>query len=252
MRMSEHDPGDEEGLLDHDRRRYLLYALHLYSTPMGLADVAEQVLVWEHEGEPEDYLRERLGVYNDLYHEHLPVLREAGLVTYDQGEDVVDLGPDAAAVEPALERHLSAELGDLLAAEHSTFEGPSPGPFPAGLYRALAVPERRRALYYLLDRDRVPVAELADVLAGWRTAESGVVGADERARLLEDLRAVHLPTLSEVGLVEHDPEAGTVGLPSLTGAVREVIRSAVPGGDRPADSAERRERDLLDGPSSGG
>lgn len=241
--MSGHDTGEGEDPLAHDRRRYLLYCLHLYSGSMRLADVAEQVLVWEHETGPEDYLRERLYVYNDLYHEHLPVLREADLVAYDQREDAVGLGPAAAEVEPALERRLSAELGDLLHAEHSTFEGPSPGPFPAGLYRALAVPERRRALYYLLDRRGVPTGELADVLAGWRAAEEGVVGAEERARILDDLREVHLPLLGDTGLVEYDPDAGTVTLSSLDGSVREVIRSAVLRGvhSSPRPAAPRRD-----------
>ena len=235
--MSEHG-NDEEGPLAHARRRYLLYCLHLYSNPMRLADVAEQVLVWEHEDEPDDYLRERLYTYNDLYHEHLPVLREADLLEYDQREDVVRLGSAADEYEPALERHLSAELGDLLHAEHSAFEGPSPGPFPAGLYRALAVPERRRALNYLLDRSGVPTDELADVLVGWRAAEEGAVGAGERARILEGLRETHLPMLAEVGLVEYDTDTGTVELQSLTGSVREVIRSAVPSGAaRPTRSA---------------
>ena len=237
-RMSGHGNDEEEGPLAHARRRYLLYCLHLYSNPMRLADVAEQVLVWERDDEPEDYLRERLYTYNDLYHEHLPVLREAGLVEYDQREDVVRLGPAAAEFEPALERHLSAELGGLLHAEHSTFEGPSPGPFPAGLYRALAVPDRRRTLYYLLERSGVPVGELADVLAGWRSVEGWSVGPGTRARTLEDLREVHLPMLAEVGLVEYDTDAETVALSSLTGSVREVIRSAIPSGTpRPSRSA---------------
>ena len=127
--MSEHgDEGVGRGggsPLAPDRRRYLLYCLYLYSNRMTLADVAEQVLVWERGNGPEDYLRERLYVYNDLYHEHLPVLCEVGLVEYDQCEDVVSLGPAASEFEPALERHLSAELGDLLHAEHSTFERPA-------------------------------------------------------------------------------------------------------------------------------
>jgi cytochrome c oxidase subunit 2 len=46
---------------------------------MTLADVAEQVLVWERGGTPENSIRERLHTYNDLYHEHLPILREVDL-----------------------------------------------------------------------------------------------------------------------------------------------------------------------------
>lgn len=252
--MSGHRLGDRSDLLGPDRRRYLLYCLHLYSTPMKLADVAEQVLVWEREGEPGDYLRERLRLYNELYHEHLPVLRDAGLVAYDRPEDMVELGPRAAAFEPRLERHLSAELGDLLHAEHSAFEGPSPGPFPAGLYRALAAPERRRVLFYLLDRSEVSPARLAEVLAGPPADEEASVGPGARARTLEDLEEVHLPVLEAVGLVEYDEDAGTVSLSSLTEPVRRVIRSAARGS---TDRATRREersarsaRDAPDEPSS--
>lgn len=242
--------GEREGPLGHDRRRRLLYCLHLYASPMKLADVAEQVLVWERENRPEDYLRERLYTYNDLYHEHLPVLREADLVEYDQRDDMVGLGPAAPEFEPVLERHLSAELGDLLHAEHSTFEEPSPGPFPVGLYRALAVPERRRALYYLLDRSRVSLDELADVLAGWRATDAGMVGPEERGRIRTVLERVHLPLLEDVGLVDYDPDAGTVALPPLTRSVRRVIGSAVPtGSERSLHTAGERTRDARDGPS---
>lgn len=243
--MSERPPEATSDPLAHDRRRYLLYCLHLYSTPMKLADVAQQVLVWEREDEPADYLRGRLRVYNDLYHDHLPALCEAGIVEYDQEDDMVDLGPAAPGVEAELERHLSAELGDLLHAEGNAFERAPPGPFPAGLYRALAVPERRRTLYYLLDRPTSSVAELVDVLADWRAVEDGSVESAARTRTLEDLQEVHLPMLAEVGLVEYDTEARTVALSSLTGSVREVIRSAIRSGsprrDRSAPPPERRD-----------
>lgn len=221
--MSEGRLGSASDPLAADRRRYFLYCLHLYSTPMTLADVAEQVLSWEHAGRPEDYLGERLRLYNDLYHEHLPVLVEAGLVDYDQGDDMVTLGPEAAAFEPRLERHLSTELGDLLHAEHGALEGLSSGPCPSGLYRALAAPERRRALRYLLDRSRVSLEDLADVVAGEAPDEPR-----ERALLLAALRDTHLPVLESVGLVEFDSDVGTVTLAALTDPVRAVIRSAVP------------------------
>lgn len=250
MEMSEHRTGEGERPLAHDRRRHVLYCLYLYTSPMKLADVAEQVLVWEQGDDPGDDLRERLHTYNDLYHEHLPVLRRAGLVAYDQRDDMVGLGPAASEFEPVLERLLSEELGDLLHAERDTFDGPSPGPFPTGLYRALADPERRRVLYYLLDRSAVSVDELADVLAEWRrAADDEVVDPEERAHIRADLRDVHLPLLERVGLVVQDTDAGTVRLSSLTEPMREVIRSAVPvGSDATRHTAVGRwERDETGG-----
>ena len=117
-------------MLSEPRRRYVLYCLDRYSTPMELADVAELVLVWEHAGCPDDYLRERLYTYNDLYHEHLPVLCEADLVEYDQSEDVVSPGPAAAEVEPALERYRRSDLGDVPGGTRNghgdALAGPSP------------------------------------------------------------------------------------------------------------------------------
>lgn len=110
-------------LLTHPRRRYVLYCLDRYSTPVKLADVAEQVLVWERGDRPDDYFRERLQAYNDLYHEHLPALWEAGLVTYDQSDDMVGPGPDLEGVRRELARYLSAELDDVLDAERGAFGG---------------------------------------------------------------------------------------------------------------------------------
>lgn len=235
---------EEERPLAHHRRRHLLYCLYLYATPVKLADVAEQVLVWETGDEPGDYLRERLYVYNDLYHEHLPVLCEAGLVEYDQREDVVGPGPALDRYEPALERHLSAELDDPLHAEHDVIEESAPGPFPEGLYGVLAMPDRRRALHYLLDRARVSLDELTDVLAGWRATDGGPVEPEVRERIRTALERSHVPLLEEVGLVAHDADEDTVRLLPLTDPVREVVRSAVPSGpDRSYPPAAVRGRD---------
>lgn len=248
--MSERRLEAGEGPLVHLRQRYLLYCLYRYSTPLKLADVAEQVLVWEREGHPEDYLRERLHTYNDLYHQHLPVLREAGLVTYEQCDDTVRPGPALSEAESELEWYLASELGDLLSAEREAF-GDGVEPVPVRLYRALGVPERRHALHVLLDRPETPLAELAEALAGWQSARTGAVDPETRAQVLEDLRVVHLPALEEVGLVDYDAEAGTVVLSSLTDPVREVIRSAASAdADRSAAVSDRRVDDGSGGTST--
>jgi hypothetical protein len=39
----------EAELLASDRRRYLLYCLYLYASPIRLPDIAYQVTVWEAE-----------------------------------------------------------------------------------------------------------------------------------------------------------------------------------------------------------
>lgn len=124
--MSGPDSHDDAELLAHRDRRYLLYCLVLYTPPVPLAMIADQLAVWTHAPRPEaQYLRERLRIYNALYHDHLPVLCDADLVTYDQEDDMVDVGPAAERVEPVLSRALSAEIAELLRAEQRTFDADS-------------------------------------------------------------------------------------------------------------------------------
>lgn len=110
--MSHGLPGVAE-LLSHRRRRYVLYCLYIYTNPMTLPDVAELVTRWENDGRTDAHLRDRLRIYNDLYHDHLPALCDAGLVGYSQAEDMVDLGPAGRALEPIVESRYSAEIGDV-------------------------------------------------------------------------------------------------------------------------------------------
>lgn len=106
-----------ERVLANPRRRYTLYCLFLYANPMRLPDVADQVTVWEYGDLPETYEQERLRVYNSLYHDHLPVLRASGTVTYHQSEDMVELGPAASRFEPEVQSYLVTEIDELLEAE---------------------------------------------------------------------------------------------------------------------------------------
>lgn len=85
--------------------------------------IADQLTVWT--GSPStnaQYLRERLLIYNALHHDHRPVLCDADLVTYDQEDDMVDLGPAADQVKPAVFQALSEEISRLLRAEQQTFD----------------------------------------------------------------------------------------------------------------------------------
>lgn len=121
--MSGSESDDETDLLAHQHRRYLLYCLVLYTPPMSLAMIADQLTVWTHASQSEtQYLHERLLIYNALYHDHLPVLCDAAVVSYDQEDDMVDLGPAADRVEPAVFESLSDEISELLKAEQQTFD----------------------------------------------------------------------------------------------------------------------------------
>jgi DNA-binding transcriptional ArsR family regulator len=79
---------------------------------------------------------------------------------------------------------------------------------------AIADRERRFTLYYLRERESMPVERLAEVVATWLAVEDGTAPAkvEERDDLLRALRRTHLPTLDAVGLVEYDRETGTVTL----------------------------------------
>lgn len=107
--------------LEHRYSRHLLYCLYVYTTPMKLPDVADQITVWDEDADG-DYLEERLRIYDTLYHDHVPALCEADLVEYDQRTDTVDLGPAAEEAEPAVERVFLTEVDELLRAEGTTFD----------------------------------------------------------------------------------------------------------------------------------
>lgn len=93
--------------------------------------------------------------------------------------------------------------------------------------RAISDRERRFALYYLRERESVSVGRLADVVGTWLAVEDGTAPADveERDRLFRVLRTTHLPELSELGLVEYDPEDGTASLVPPCGVVDPLLET---------------------------
>lgn len=95
-------------------------------------------------------------------------------------------------------------------------------------YRALASARRRRLLYTLLERGECSVGEAATVLTGWDLADSGGMGSpDDRRQVVLSLQHVHLPMLSEAGLVSFDREANAVALQPLEPPVADLIRRSV-------------------------
>ena len=96
------------------------------------------------------------------------------------------------------------------------------------LYRALGTANRRRILYYLLDRRAASMEELSDFLAGWRAATAtGPVGPAERDRIRKRLYHADVPMLEDVGLVTAGTESDEVRLATVAEPVRETIRSAI-------------------------
>ncbi|PSP83346.1 transcriptional regulator [Halobacteriales archaeon QS_1_68_17] len=96
---------------------------------------------------------------------------------------------------------------------------------PGATYRALADERRRRVLYLLLENDRLPVAELADVLSAWEA--DGIATPDDRDPVAVDLRHVHLPKLAAAGLIGYDDAADRVERRDLRGPVRQLLLAAL-------------------------
>jgi len=82
-------------ILSRGRRRYVLYTLK-QEGPMELTDLAERVAAWENDIDVEDLEKQqRKRVYVSLYQTHVPKLRDAGLVAYDEDDQVVSLRSNA-------------------------------------------------------------------------------------------------------------------------------------------------------------
>ena len=96
------------------------------------------------------------------------------------------------------------------------------------LYRALSSRRRRRVLAFLLDRRECSADELATVLAGWASTDTGGISTSgDRKRILLDLHHTQLPMLAESELVVYDREQETVTIEDLEPDIRELIRRGV-------------------------
>lgn len=78
-------------VLSSSRRRYVLHVLKTEGE-MELATLVEHVAAREADSDIEDLTKQqRKRVYVSLYQTHVPKLKEAGLVRYDEDEQVVEL-----------------------------------------------------------------------------------------------------------------------------------------------------------------
>lgn len=95
--------------LSNQRRRYALYCLYRYETPMALADLTDEIIRMETDVPPTAVPEIRERAYTHLYHRHLPKLAEVGLVSFDMNENLVSLGDAADEVKPYLQRTMDEE-----------------------------------------------------------------------------------------------------------------------------------------------
>lgn len=95
------------------------------------------------------------------------------------------------------------------------------------VYRALAVAPRRRLLAYLLEHETERLDDLAAMLVGWETTETGGVADDEAFRRMRiALAHSHIPMLADVGLVEYEQSTGTVTL-TRDESTKALVRSSL-------------------------
>jgi len=100
-----------EELAADPRRRAALRCLQARPNPVSLPDVADYVTRREYGLPPESVPDERLHVYMSLYHDHVPALEAADLVTYSQEADEVELTDRGAErVGPIVRRDGSRDL----------------------------------------------------------------------------------------------------------------------------------------------
>ncbi len=128
-----------------------------------------------------------------LYHVHLPVLGEAGAVTFDPGSGLV-----AAANEPPFDE----TWVERLVADH-------PDPAYDPVLDALASGRRQAVLYELFTGGVTTPDALAAAVAAHERDGADVPEPVSRVVRLS-LAHTHLPVLVAAGFVTCDPEAGTV------------------------------------------
>lgn len=98
------------------------------------------------------------------------------------------------------------------------------------LFRVAREEIRRVTLYLLLERERVPVEELADAVAGWVRARRGAVATRAyRDEVGLELSHRHLPHMADANLVEYDREAGTASLADRSESVLSFVERAYEG-----------------------
>lgn len=104
IRISEDKQHSNDVLFDvlsSERRRFALYCLERYQTPMALADLADEVSLMESGADTLlDVSAEQVKeTYLDLYHCHIPKLEEANLLNYSQEKDTVYLKYDLSDLQ---------------------------------------------------------------------------------------------------------------------------------------------------------
>lgn len=89
--------------LAHPRRRYICHLLR-ESTQWMLIDLATKIAAWENDTSEQTVTKEQQKrVYVSLYHGHVPKLVDEGVVTFDDGGEMITAAENAKQVLAVLE-----------------------------------------------------------------------------------------------------------------------------------------------------
>jgi len=121
--------------------------------------------------------------------------------------------------------------------ERDLFDGRRLGQIDDAVFTVMSDRHRRVALYFLLEYERMTLAELADVVTGWTAARrNGMATREERARVSSALYHHHVPEMVDAGLVDYDAATETVALAPLPDDVLELVEQT-----REYENHERRD-----------
>lgn len=92
-------------------------------------------------------------------------------------------------------------------------------------HRLLSSTRRRRVLYFLREHREASLAELSDVLAGWRAVdEDRAVERRGRDGIRVSLHHTDLPMLDDGGLLAYDRDGRAVSMPALPADLAAILR----------------------------
>lgn len=112
------------GVLNHPRRRYVLYALSS-GNECTLGELALRIAAWERDVEEHDVDDEKRDhVSLSLYHAHVPMLEDEGVVEYDRSEETLRLGTHAEQALAVLESASGAADVSQRAHAEADVDGP--------------------------------------------------------------------------------------------------------------------------------
>jgi hypothetical protein len=82
--------GEIFDVLQNQRRRYVLQYLKRYEGPVDLSELAVQIAAWEYHTPVEEVTNDqKKRVYTTLQQTHLSKLEQAGIIQYDDDEQVI-------------------------------------------------------------------------------------------------------------------------------------------------------------------